>query len=99
MDIQNPLIKWHIHRMHRLVQRKRRPGVIQTVRLVHHVPVKRRRDLVRLTIVHRPHRSDHRPETKELHRRREVDRLIRALQPSYDMQRDTQIQDSSNRTR
>ena len=64
MDIENPLIEWHIYRFHRLIQRKRRPGMIQSTRL-HHMFIKRRRDLVRLTVVHRPHRPDHGAEPNE----------------------------------
>ena len=70
MDIQNPLIEWFIRdRPHRLVQRERRARMIKT-RLVHHVLVKRRRYLARLSIVHRPYRPDHRTEPSKLHRRR-----------------------------
>jgi hypothetical protein len=53
--------------------------MIQTTTLAHHVLVKRRRDLVRLTIVHRPHRPDHRTEPSKLHRRRKMNHLIRTL--------------------
>ena len=53
--------------------------MIQPTRLVHHMLVKRRRDLVRLAIVHRPHRPNHRPEPEKLHRRCEVDHLVRTL--------------------
>ena len=77
MYIENPLIEWYIHRFHRSIECKRRPGIIQPTRLVHHMLVKRRRDLVRLSIVHRPHRPNHRPEPEELHRRREADHLVR----------------------
>ena len=79
MYIENPLIEWYIHRSHRPIQRQRRPGMIQPTRLVHHMLVERRRDLVRLAIVYRPHRPNHRPEPKKLHRRREVDHLVRTL--------------------
>ena len=41
--------------------------------------IKRRRDLVRLTIVHRPHRPDHRTKPNELHRRSEMDHLVRTV--------------------
>ena len=41
--------------------------------------VKRRRDLVRLTVIHRPHRPYYRTEPKELHRRRRVDHLVGTL--------------------
>ena len=67
MDIKNPLIEWYIHRFHRLVQRKCCAGMIQTTRLVHHMFIKGRRDLVRLTIVYRPHRPNHRTEANKLH--------------------------------
>ena len=53
--------------------------MIQTTRLVHHMLVKRRRNLVRLSIVHRPHRPDHRTKPNELHRRCEMDRLVRTV--------------------
>ena len=76
MDVKNALIEWHIHRFHRLVQRERCTSMIQTTRLVHHVLIKSRRDPVRRTIVHRPHRPDHRTETNKLHRRRKMDRLV-----------------------
>ena len=79
MDVNNPLIKWYIHRFHRLVQRECCASVIQTTTLVYHVLIKHRCDLVRLTIVHRPHRLNHRAEPKELHRRRKMDRLVRIL--------------------
>ena len=79
MDIKNPLIERYIHRFHRLVQRERCAGMIQTTRPVHHMLIESQRDLVRLTIVHRPHRPDHRTEPSELHRRREMDRLVRTL--------------------
>ena len=83
VNIKNPLIEWYIHRFHRLVQRERRAGMIQTTRLVHHVFIERRRDLLRSTIVHRPHRSNHRMEPSKLHRRREMDRLVWTLFVSY----------------
>ena len=79
MNVKNTLIEWNIHRSHRLVQRKRRTGMIQTTRLVNHMLVKHRRNLVRLAIVHRPHRPYYRTEAQELHRRREVDHLVRTL--------------------
>ena len=79
MDIKNPLIQWYIHRFHRLVQRECCPGMIQTTRLVYHMLIKRRRDLLRLTIIHRPHRPDHRTEARKLHRRRKMDHLIGTL--------------------
>ena len=83
MDVNNPLIEWYIqiHRFHRLVQRKRCSGMAQTTRLDHwhHVFIERRRDLDRRTIAHRPHRLNHRTEPSELHRRREMDHLIRTL--------------------
>ena len=41
--------------------------------------IESRRDLVRLTIVHSPHRPDHRTEPSELHCRREMDHLVRTL--------------------
>ena len=68
MDIKNPLIKWYVHGSHRLVQRERGASMIQTTRLVHHMFIESRRDLVRLAIVHRPHRSNHRTKANELHR-------------------------------
>ena len=78
MNIKNPLIERYIpDRFHRLVQRQRCPRMIQSTRLVHHVLVKRRRDLLRLFIVHRPHRPDHGTEPSKLHRRREMDHLVR----------------------
>ena len=92
MYIKNPLFEWYIHRFHRLVQRERCAGMIQTARFIHHMFIKRRGDLVRLTIVHRPHRSDHRTEPSKLRCRREMDHLVRTTQ------RDTQM-DSSDRTR
>ena len=79
MDTKNPLIGWYIYRFHCLVQRKRCPRMIQTTRLVYHILVKPRRDLARLTVVHRPYRPNHRTIPNELHRRREVDHLVRAL--------------------
>ena len=79
MDIKNPLIQRYIHRFHRLVQRKRCAGMIQTTRLVHHMLIESRRDLLRRTIVHRLHRSNHRTEPSELHCRREMDHLVRTL--------------------
>ena len=79
MDIKNPSIEWCMHKFHRLVQRERCAGMIQMTSLVHHMLIKRRRDLVRRTIVHRPHRPDHRTETSKLHRRRKMDRLVRTL--------------------
>ena len=80
MDVQNPLVEWYIpDRSHRLVQRQRCARMIKTTRLVHHVLVKRRRDLVCLSIVHRPHRPDHRTEPSKLHRRRQMNRLVRTL--------------------
>ena len=53
--------------------------MIQTTRLIHHMLIERRRDLVRLTIVNRPHRSNHRMEPSKLHHRREMDHLVRTL--------------------
>ena len=79
MYIKNPLIEWFIHGSHRLIQRERCPGMIQTTRLVHHMLVENRRDLVRLTIVHRPHRPDHRTEANKLYRRRKMDHLVRTF--------------------
>jgi hypothetical protein len=81
MDIKNPLIEWYMHkfRFHRLVQRERCAGMIQTTRLVHHMLIERRRDLVCLTIVRYPHCSNHRTEANKLHRRREMDRLVRTF--------------------
>jgi hypothetical protein len=79
MDIKNALIQWYINRFHRLVQRERCQGMIQTTRLVHHMLIESRRDLVCLTIVHRPHGPDHRTEASELHRRRKMDHLVRTL--------------------
>ena len=37
--------------------------------------IESRRDLVRLTIVHRPHRLDHRTEASKLHCRRGMDHV------------------------
>ena len=82
-----------VYRFHRLVQRERCASMIQTTRRVHHILIESRRDLVRLTIVHRPHRPDHRTETSELHRRRENPDSSH-LRQSYDTQRDTQIRGS-----
>jgi hypothetical protein len=79
MDIKNPLIEWYIHGPHRLVQRERGASMIQTTILVHHILIESRRDLLRLTIVHSPHRPDHRTEANELHRRREMDHLVRTV--------------------
>ena len=73
----------HPGRISSLVQRQRCPRMIQTTRLVHHVLVRRRRDLVRLTIVHRPHRPDQGTEPSKLHRRREMNDFVRALFVSY----------------
>jgi hypothetical protein len=53
--------------------------MIQTTKLVHHMLIEGRRDLVRLTIVHRPHRPDHRTEANKSHRRHEMDRLVQTL--------------------
>ena len=75
MNIKNPLIEWYTYRSHRLVQRERCPGMVHPTRLVHHVLIESRGVLVRLTIVHRPHRPDHRTEANKLHRRREMDHL------------------------
>ena len=41
--------------------------------------IERRRDLVRLTVIHCPHRSDHGTEANELHCRRKMDHLVRAF--------------------
>ena len=79
MDIKNTLIKWYVHGSHRLVQRERSASMIQTTRLVHHMFIESRRDLVRLAVVHRPHRSDHGTEANELHCRRKMDHLVRTL--------------------
>ena len=49
-----------MYKFHRLVQREHCVGMIQATKLVHHILVESRRDLVRLTIIHRPHRPDHR---------------------------------------
>jgi hypothetical protein len=38
--------------------------------------IESRRDLVRLTIVHRPHRPDHRTEANKLHRRCKMNHLV-----------------------
>ena len=80
MGIKKFLFQWYmIHGFHRLVQRERRAGMIQTTRFVHHMFIERRRDLARRSIVHRPHRPNHRMEPNELHRRREMDRLVQTL--------------------
>ena len=79
MDIENPLIERYVYGSHCLVQRERCAGMIQTTSLVHHMLIKRRRNPVRLTIVHCPHRPDHRTEARELHRRRKMDHLVRTL--------------------
>ena len=79
MYIENALINWYFHRLHRLPQRERCTGMIQTTRLVHHMLVKLRRDLVRMFIVHRPHRPDNRTKSRKLHRRCEIDYLVRTL--------------------
>jgi hypothetical protein len=79
MNIKNPLIKRYMHKFHRLVQRERCASMIQSTRPVHHMLIEPRRDLVRLTVVHRPHRPNHRTEPCELHRRREVDHLVRTV--------------------
>ena len=68
-----------MYRSHRLVQRERRAGTIQTTKLVHHMLIERRRDQVRLTIANRPHRSNHRMEPSKLHHRREMDYLVQTL--------------------
>ena len=70
MYVQNPLIKWYVRavqRLHRHPQRKRRTRIIQTTRLVHHMLVEHRSDLVRLRIIHRPHRPNDRTESNKLH--------------------------------
>ena len=79
MNIKNPLIEWYIHRFLCLVQRERCTGMIKTARLVHHIFIESRRYLVRLTIVHRPHRPNHRMEPSQLHRRREMDHFVLAF--------------------
>ena len=79
MDIKNPLIKWYVHGSHRLVQRERGASMIQTTSLVHHMFIERRRDLVRLAVIHRPHCPDHGTEANELHCRRKMYHLVRAL--------------------
>ena len=38
--------------------------------------VEHRRDLVRLRIIHRPHRPNHRMESSKLHCRRKMDHLV-----------------------
>ena len=53
--------------------------MIQTTRLVHHMFIESRRDRVRLTVVNRPHRPNHRTELNKLHRRRKMDRLARTI--------------------
>ena len=79
MNIQNPLIERYVHRSHRFVQRQRRPGMIQPTTRVHHIPVKCRRDLSHLAIIHYPHCPYHRSESEDLHCRCEVDHLVRTL--------------------
>ena len=81
MDIKHTLIEWYMHVFHRLVQRKCGAGMIQTTGLVHHMltSIESRGDLVSLTIVHRPHRSNHRTEVNKLHRRRKMNRLVRTV--------------------
>lgn len=93
MDIENPLIKWHFDRFHRLVQRECRAGMIQTTQLVHHMCIERRRDLPRHTIVHRPHRANHRTESSTQHRRREVDHLVQILFVPGRRMRDREIRE------
>ena len=77
--VQTALTDRHIHRPHRLPQRKRRTHMIQTTRRIHHMRIKHRRHLVRMLTVHRPHRPNHQTTSSKLHRRREMDRLLRTL--------------------
>ena len=79
MNVKNPLIEWYIHKFHRRVQRERGAGMIQTTRLVHHMLIESRRNLCRLTVVHRPHCPDHRTEASKLHCRCEMDYLVRTF--------------------
>ena len=78
-DILELGTEMYIHGFHRRVQRERCAGMIQTTRLIHHMFIECRRDLVRRTIVHRPHRPNHRTKANKLHRRRKMDRLVRTV--------------------
>ena len=78
VDIKNLLIQC-TYRFHRLVQRERCTGMIQTTRLVHHMFIERRHDLARQTVVHRPRHTNHRTEPSKLHRRRQIDHLAPTL--------------------
>jgi hypothetical protein len=55
-----------------------------------------RRDLVHLTVIHHPHRLDHRMKANKLYRQRKMDSPRPdsfRLQCLYDTQKDTQIRD------
>ena len=69
MNIEISLIERYLHTFHHLVERARCAGMSQTTAIVYHMFVKRRRDPIRLTVVHRPHRPNHGTEPGELHRR------------------------------
>ena len=97
MDIKDPLIEWYIHRLHRLVQRECCSSMIQMTRLVHHMFIKRRRDLVRLTIVHLPTSSRLQNGTQRTASpTRDGSPRLDSLRPRqlYDTQRDTQTRGS-----
>ena len=79
VGIKNALVERYVHRFHRLVQRKCRPGMIQSSVFVHHTLIERRRDLACLIVIHRPHRPNHGTEADKLHRGRKVDHFVRTL--------------------
>ena len=82
MYVQDSLIEGYLTQsktIHRPVQRQRRTGVIQTTRLVYHILIKLGCDLVRVAIVHGPHRANHGTESGELHGCSKMDDLVRTL--------------------
>ena len=79
MYIKNALIHWNIDRPQRLPQYPRCMGITQTIRLVRHEPVKYGRNLGRRRIIYRPHGPDDRTKSSELHRRCEIDHLVRTF--------------------
>lgn len=96
MNIENRLIKGYIHQgSHRSIQRERNPGMIQSARRIHHMLVKRRRDLVSST-AHIVPITDRNPRNSSLPRG-EPPRLHR--RQSYDMLTNMQIRGSSTHIR
>ena len=80
MYVQDSLIERYLSQtktIHRPVQRQRRTGMIQTTRRVQHTSIKPGRDLVRVPVVHGPHRADHGTESGELHGCGKMDDLVR----------------------